>query len=118
MKVITEQVLIKEVADRWKSAYFRDGHWMNYKSWKGEQPQTIYKKLRKLPKDATAAQVELIIGNRSWTNFYCLECGEEIHQEAVIEFGTHQFKDAQWHVCLKCLKEAVLKLKIVLEMTV
>lgn len=118
MKVITEHVLIKEVAETWKNHYFRDGHWEHYKSWEGEQPRTIYRKLCELPKDATAAQVELIIGNRSWTNFYCMECGEEIHQEAVIEFGTHIFGDDQWHICLKCLKEAVLKLKIVLEMTV
>lgn len=96
MKIITERVLIKEVAKRWKEQY-------------PNSEQDIYQKLKLLNKEtATAKDVENIIGNSSWTNIpRCDECGQET--EIVIQLGEEPDYESSTIViiCEDCLKQAI-----------
>jgi hypothetical protein len=100
MKLLTKRVLIREVAQRWADQY-SEPYWL-----KDAEKQGIGRKLAALDGNtASAADVESIIGNDSWTRIdHCDDCGAEDLQEAV-EFG--QYRESSQTVCMRCLRAAV-----------
>lgn len=90
MKFITAREKILNVAGRWARQY-PDG--------KAGHHADVSAKLQALnPATATAAEVNAIIGNDSWTTEWCDECGT--YHEAVIQLG----EDANIHLCANCAK--------------
>lgn len=66
----------------------------------------VYNRLKAMPSNATAADVERIIGNDSWVSIYCDECGNKV--PVVIEIGdAPDYGSSTANVCLTCLEEAI-----------
>ncbi len=101
MNLCTERDLIRVVAERWKHQYH--GGRSAWGTIYGDRNcETIYNELRALnPETATAADVSKIIGNQSWSAYYCSSCGE--YRPNAIEFGS----DTTIHVCEDCMCRAV-----------
>lgn len=57
------------VAKRWHRQYFVDGHWQSGLV-RGDA-QDIYEQILALPSDASAEQIDSVIGNNSWTTGTC-----------------------------------------------
>ena len=95
MKVIRKIDKIKTVADRWDLQYPR--------------PYSLDKDMignalrSKNPK--TENEVKDIIGNSSWTNVECDECG--LQHDVVIRLG----EEATVYACESCLKKALKMIK-------
>lgn len=103
MKLLTERVLIREVARRWKAQYAA------YKSHGGKdakEKQDIGRKLAALDGEtATAADVAAIIGNDSWTRIdHCDECGAD-NLPAAVRLAEDSESSAD--ICLPCLRKAM-----------
>lgn len=100
MKLITQRVLIQEVAARWYNQYYPFSRHSPNKEEK-------YIQLRQLDGDtATADEVKKIIGNTSWTRVpKCDECGAE--PPAVVRIGEPpDYESSTATICLKCLVKA------------
>lgn len=100
MKTITVEDRIASVADRWKEQYF-DSQWFS------DQKQQIWSWLKALPQNATAAQVDAIIGNGSWTAITCTECKERVEMAIVLN-ENDSYRTCT--VCAGCLDLAQLLL--------
>ena len=100
MYIITKKELIKTVAERWKKAYFINSKW-EY----GADKKEIYNNLiEKKPK--TELEVANIIGNNSWTDNVCNECGKQ--KEKIIVIGEPEdYESKTAYVCEECLNEAL-----------
>jgi hypothetical protein len=102
MKLLNERVLIREVAQRWQE---------QYAGYRGPTPadtaekQSIGRKLAALDGEtATAADVEAIIGNDSWTRIdHCNECGA-VDPPAAVRLAEDSSSTAD--ICLPCLRKA------------
>lgn len=103
MKLLTERVLIREVAQRWKQ---------QYAGYRGPNPadtaekHAIGHKLAALDGEtATAADVAAIIGNESWTRIdHCDECHAENLSIAVLLADD---SSSSATICVPCLRQAV-----------
>lgn len=92
MKLITKRSLIKEAHKRFTSSYIS---------------KSYVDKMSKLdPEICTEDDIVLAVGNRTWTNLECDECGKAA--DAVVQVGEDKEYDSNVAcVCLKCLKKAV-----------
>lgn len=69
-----------------------------------------YDKLQALGESITAEAVNEIMGNTSWTDHKCTECGKD--SEKLVRIGEEPDYAAQWvDLCENCLSEAMEKLK-------
>jgi len=103
MKLITKEMLIKDVAESWKRSYLRNGEW--YETISGDT-EIVY---RKLLKATTEQEVVGAIGNKSWTSLYCNDCEKEVN--AVVQLGEGpDYESHTAYICFDCLEKA-LKLK-------
>ncbi len=103
MNLITKRQLIDAVANNWKKQYFRNGAWLE-----GIDPPSkqTYLKLEELKTGASEDQIAAIIGNRTWTQNKCNECGKDC--EAVVQLGElPDYDSATANICLACLTEAM-----------
>lgn len=100
MKLLTERVLIREVAQRWAEQY------ADYRGRNRGDLQAIARKLAELDGEtASAADVAAIIGNESWTRIdHCDECGETNPPAAV---RLAEDTESSVDICLPCLRKAV-----------
>ena len=66
----SRKFLASKVAERWKNRYFIN------KKWPRDDPNVkkIYEKLLSLGPNPNPEDVEIIIGNKSWTNPHCDDC--------------------------------------------
>ena len=98
MGVITERALIKGVADRWDAQYEKhrgDPDWAD-KFVIGEQLRAL--NLSRV----SAATVEKIIGNSSWTDITCDACRAKVVR--AVQFETRE--DSTFTLCPACLEKA------------
>lgn len=97
MEIITVNDKVKAVATCWKTQYYLPGE-----HWKYINPPSsairIYSQLLSLPSDATAAQVDAIIGNSSWTRITCDGCNRDVNMVACFDNDC---------ICIQCLLDAV-----------
>jgi hypothetical protein len=102
MKLLTERVLIREVAQRWKAQY---AGYRSANAGDTEEKQAIGRKLAKLDGEtATAAEVAQIIGNDSWTRIdHCDECHAE---DLAVAVRLADESSCSATVCLPCLRKA------------
>lgn len=100
MKTITVEDRIAVVADRWKAQYFGS-------QWHSERMMDVWSKLKALPGNATTAQVEAIVGNDTWTDIRCDECGEHV-ELAIVLNETEDYNT--FTICEGCLNAAQILL--------
>lgn len=96
----TKEQLMKSVAKRWKRQYYRNGDWGGIAGEVGSEE--TYKQLLKAK---TKYSVDNIIGNNSWSSFYCHECEADDVDIAVV--FNHEDDYHSHTVCRKCLLEAI-----------
>ena len=101
MKLITRKGLAAKVAARWKNNYFTNGEWRY-----GEGKKEIYLRLEALGLNPTPEDVNKAIGNSSWTDIRCDECGESV--EEVLQMGEPlDYESVPENICKPCLTLAV-----------
>jgi len=97
MEIITEEILIKCVADRWLGQY---EDCLDQKQIRGSTPREIHEKLLDLDDTATSETVKEIIGNGSWTRVTeCSNCGNE-ENKYLVAFGLNE-------ICGDCVAEII-----------
>ena len=94
MELITKQSLIDTVGLNWQKHYPE-----NFELTGGEFSNKILEKLEKLPATRTEEDIAKVIGNYSWTEINCEECGESVDEVIV-------FTEAA-KICKRCLKKAL-----------
>lgn len=99
MKVLTKRELINNVAVAFENQF--GAHPKNLR-WQKTRDQLRALKLSK----ASAKDVERIIGNRSWTEMRCVECGKECNE--AMQLGS---ENSPTFVCIKCLEHAHSELR-------
>ena len=95
MELITERSRIKGVADAWDAQYGPD-----FRPIAGGSSKTVSEKLHALNLSrVSAATVNKIIGNDSWTRIVCYECQKPVTKVAVLydDDGTAVFE-----ICESC----------------
>ncbi len=107
MKIITKRDAILKVADRWYEQYQPLPRADN----NGPMATRVWESLKALDRTtATATDVAAIIGNDSWTNLKCDECGIDV--EAIIVVGQEpDYESRTASLCLECLTKAALLMR-------
>ena len=97
MTVITERQLIRHVAKAWATQYAGSAD---------TEKQEIGRHLAALNgKTASADQVAQIIGNRSWTQLRCDECGQMVPW--VVQVGEEDdYESRTATLCRACVRQA------------
>jgi len=100
MKLISKTERVETVPSRWKNQYFQKGQWTY-----GDNKERIYNKLIKLDPLTEEAIVQ-IIGNSSWTQNICDECGKDC--DILIEVGEEtDYESSTARICHECLSAAL-----------
>lgn len=95
-RLITKDEIVRSTAERWKRQYWRESHWTETMMGSSKD---IYRKLDELGQEINAEQIAEIIGNKSWTELQCHQCGKDV--KAVVEVG--QEPDYESHTALLCI---------------
>ena len=115
MRIVTERSLIKSVLERWEMHHGGIiGKWgrgwlatHEYPLYGGKTPTQIRDELRLLDLDkATIEQVGNVIGDSSWTNQRCDECGTYASYGIIV--GEHEHEDKHedldsTFLCMNCM---------------
>ena len=95
--------VLRSVADKWKEQYCDNrGAWEVWYSHSGDKmdrASTYYQLKDCLANGGTAAEVDTIIGNDSWTTLYCDLCREKAIGLACFGEPYESYSE----VCLSCL---------------
>ena len=104
MNIITKREIVASAVDRWVRKYsgYQD---TGDKYDKGP----ITEKLKKLPLPHREKDINRIIGNNSWTELLCSECGNDV--DAVAEFDIN-CGEYSYLLCYVCLKNAASIVKV------
>lgn len=98
MKVITQRDLIKGVADRWRNTFAYSFSWAM-----DDREREIGVKLQELiNKNASAKEIDDVIGHNGWTTLFCHECGETVTE--AISFCDDD--EESFCVCFSCFNKA------------
>lgn len=109
MKLITRTQKAVRVEHRWYESYSNSTFWDSCTPPRNKTKRQIHEDLVALGSFPTADQVDEVIGNKSWTECRCDECGKQAEQ--VVQLGQDpDYESSTACICLPCLKKAV-KLK-------
>lgn len=97
--ILTRQDLASGAAERWKYQYFQQGKWISLSL---SDPRDTYASLLKLGPHPDPDDVDLMIGNESWTYLECSHCEQRVDEVAV--FVRY---DEVVYVCEPCLWEVL-----------
>ena len=100
LKLITQRDLIRDLAKRWAEQY-GSSYWKN-----DEEKQSILRKLEAADLEtATAADIEAVIGNNSWTTLECDVC--DLYVDAVVQCGDEpDYESSTANMCRACAIKA------------
>jgi len=111
-RVTTVRDLIRTADRRWAEQYHRCSSVPPGDPGYARAQETIatYRKLADLDKEAaSAADVEAIIGNNSWSSCTCSECGKAV--PAVRECGQpREYDSSTADICRACLAKALAEI--------
>ena len=113
MKLITQRDQIRTVAARWKEQYYHQrfhpltnrlvSHWST--TYSHDSTEAIYNKLAALDGEtATAADIDAIVGNNSWSSvgYHCSECDTQ-PTDAILQIGEEpDYDSATAFLCRDC----------------
>ena len=102
-KLITQRDLIRDVANKWKEAYWDEKNGTYYY---GSEKGEIHQKLLKLDLEKCSAEsVNKIIGNKSWTELKCDQCQKRVR--SVVMVGQKpDYESSTTQLCRGCIQEA------------
>ena len=99
MKKITRQKRANSTAKIWYKHYCTGGEW-----WiGGANKKKVYQKLLKLGSNPSPDMIDDIIGNGTWTQLICDECGGSF--DTIVEVG--QSPTYEIYICKECLSKAL-----------
>lgn len=97
--LVTQRHAIRVSPARWKRQYAKNGDWRG-----DEESKAIYEKLMALDRDTcSAADVDAIIGNDSWTTQLCYACSQYVPDAVVITRMEGEFR-----ICVACCEKVAL----------
>lgn len=97
MKILDRKKLASTACERWARVYDSGRY--------GEDKLLILENLKKLGKNPTPDDVDNIIGNKTWTNLLCSECGE--YKEKIIIVGQEpNYESSTAYLCNDCVRKA------------
>ena len=102
----TGQMMVADVAKRWKAQYFRQAWGDEAPRWQdcSRGSEAIFVQLAVLQPTATPADVAAIIGNDGWTGHRCDEC--EVQEQGIAVELSHSYESRDRFVlCLKCVEK-------------
>jgi hypothetical protein len=103
MKLHIKTEKIKSIAERFRSTYCFNGKWTPCYFGIEQTHSANYELLKKA---SAEAEIEAIIGNKSWTRNSCSECGKDF--DVVIEIGQPEdYESATAYLCASCLGKAL-----------
>ncbi len=103
MKAITRQELANDVAERWYKTYYINGKWRYNED--GNKLE-IYRNLKKLGDNPNPDQIDIVIGNTSWTELRCDEC--DMYVDSVVRVGGDiDYGSAAADLCKDCIDKIV-----------
>jgi hypothetical protein len=106
MNLLDERAQVREAAGLWRHRYKAGSKWI--RTDRHADTAAVYERLAALDVDtATAADVEAIIGNRSWCEPQrCHECG--VRSWHVVQLGEDpDYESATANICTDCLRAAL-----------
>ena len=106
----SEREEVQGVAVKWKAQYCHDGRWSELRMRNGEtSSELIYKRLLAMPTDATAKDVEEIIGTDGWVGESCTEC----HGKALVLIGQEpDYESSTVYLCAECVAKVAELIKV------
>lgn len=109
MKLITRVQKAHSAEKSWYDTYSQGGWWGDKSFVTGRTKKETHEALIELGTTPSPEDVNKIIGNTSWTDCYCHDCGKSV--EEVVQLGQEpDYDSATANICFPCLKKAV-KLK-------
>jgi len=112
MKLITRLARAAMAEKRWYEQYAKtESSWESASVWTSDKrtKRQIHELLVSFGSNPSAEDVNSAIGNTSWTDCNCDECGKSV--ESLVQIGEEpNYESCTAEVCFPCLKKA-LKLK-------
>src|SRR5690349_6557356 len=103
MRVVTKKALVATAAQRFRDTYQRRDEWLPAPQ--GGDSAAIFGKLSALPAKVDEDEIIAIIGDSSWTENICDECGQDSAITILLGEEIHHPTDLT-AICLDCLKQA------------
>lgn len=112
MRLITERDVIREIAERWKRQYFKQGSWFQWgvPGMEFAPTETTYNNLIALDGEtATIDDVKVALGGNAkiagWHSLSCDSCARSAN--AVVELGEDRdYESDTARICFDCAKAA------------
>ena len=106
MKIISRNQKANLAEDAWYKQYSNSSMWEGSALSGGKTKREIHESLVSLGVCPTAEEVNSVIGNTSWTDCRCDECGKQV--EKVVQLGQEpDYESSTANICFPCLKKAV-----------
>lgn len=108
MKLITRKIKAQSAAQDWHNQYAKDNwRWHDSKSFvTGMSKKQAYEALVALGDNPSPEDVNKVIGNTSWTDCLCNDCGKLV--EEVVQLGQEpDYDSATANICFVCLYKAI-----------
>lgn len=103
-EVLTKREVIQGVPERWKQQYFGLDGW---RSTRADNREDTYHALKALDlASCTEADIEAVIGNRSWTRLECDGCEREVDKICFLRSHS-QNEYGSCSYCKDCLAGAL-----------
>lgn len=113
IRIETRQSLANISASRYKSEYCYNGTWQTI-HFGGGDSKALYNKLVSLGTTPNPDDVDVAIGNGSWTSVACDTCGASV--PAIAEVGEEPgYESATTDICLACARKVVAALEAIVE---
>ena len=105
MEVYTKRQQTQDVPKRFRTTYYNNGSWRHISVGSGDTEEIYHSIVAAIEAggDAVEDAIESIIGNRSWTQLACDECG--LDKDAVVIFDPDG--EDMFYLCASCLQKAV-----------
>lgn len=111
MRLIKREGKAIEAVEAWRKTYqSATGRWLY-----GEDKRVIYEKLVALGPDPHANDVDRVIGNSSWTQTRCSECGTHDAENILMLGEEPDYESATVFICWPCLSAAADYMKMEVE---
>ena len=94
--ILTRKAIIATAADRFKAQYKSR---LGTIAWDG---MSYAQKFAQLDAAKTKDEINEAIGNRSWTDLWCSECGKNVASVAVFDVNGGEY---EFRVCKSCCDE-------------
>lgn len=104
--IVLRKASTRGVLEAWRNAYYKGDKWKvpNERIAPVLHYEEVYRRLTKLPSDATPEDFAKVIGNKTWTHLQCSSCNERVAE--AVEVGQQGWTTDEILICEPCLAVA------------